>query len=777
MAPAILISLSFCAGIAWLQTRGMLPPLPPYLLASSLCLPLTVFVWRRHPRLARVFLCLGCIAAGLAWSGWRAQIRLADRLPAALEGRDLVVEGVIAALPRLTERAISFPFAVTRAQPGVPSQLQLSIYGGDRFLPHPGERWRFVVRLKRPHGTFNPHGSDYEAWLIAQGIGANGYVRARPFPLRLAAKSLSLGSQVERIREAVRERFVAVLPDSRWQALLVALAVGDQRGVPSDQWRLFARTGVVHLVSISGIHVVIWAVLVGTLVSWGWRRVPALALRLPAQQAGALLGVLASAAYCALAGWGVPAQRSLLMLAVAAAGRFGWRALGPSCSLALALFAVLLWDPWAVTGKGFWLSFGAVALLVCAGGGRLIRESVLMAWLRAQWAMLLGMLPALLALTGQVSLVAPLANALAIPVVTVIVLPLALGFSFLPWPPLAQLAAHILGWLAVALEWLAQPQWAVWQPPAPPIPLLLASGLAAVWLLLPRGIPGKPAAWALILPLALWPAPRPSPGRFELTLLDVGQGLAAHIRTASHDLMFDSGPSYGSGNDAGQTILVPYLRGEGAMPLDLLVVSHFDSDHSGGARSVIDAIGVRRLLGSINEGSGLMSLSKRGVERCRRGDSWTWDGVRFEILNPGVGAVIGKKGNASSCVMRVSVSGGSVLLAADIDLVAEAELISASVLHPTTVVVAPHHGSHSSSGQGFVAALMPRWVLYSVGYRNRFGHPHAEVIARYAAVGAEELRSDRDGAVRFDVGPRVGLRWRWRDEAKRYWLSGSSDTR
>lgn len=770
MPPVIPASLSLCLAIAWLQSRAVLPPLWPALLALGLAAPLALLAWCRRRALALALLAIACAAAGVTWTGWRAQARLADRLSPGLEGRDLVIEGRVDGLQNRSERSTSFLFAVDRAPPGVPTRVLLAAYpqaGAARLSLRPGERWRLTLRMKRPYGTRNPYGSDFEAWAIAQGVGASGYVRTKPPAQLLDRNAAGLGDRVDRLRESIRARICAELPDSRWQALLVALAVGDQRAVPQDQWRLFARTGITHLVSISGLHVVIWTIVVGALTAALWRHVPALALRVPAQQAGVLSGVLASTIYCALAGWGVPALRSLLMLATAAAARFGWRALSPASSLALALLVVLILDPWAVLSKGFWLSFGAVALLLCAGLGH--RDSALAGWLRAQWAMLIGMLPALLALTGQVSLVAPIANAVAIPVVTMIVQPLVLGFVLLPWPPLLHLASGALDLLARMLEAIAAPQWAVWQPPAPPVPLLFAAGLGALWLLLPARIPGKLAAWVLLMPIALWPTGRPAFSHFELTLLDVGQGLAVHVRTRQHDLLFDAGPAYGSGADAGQRILVPYLRGVGAMPLDLLLISHDDSDHSGGAKSVVDAIGARRLLGSVEAGDARHALGGLSVERCRRGDSWLWDGVRFEILNPAAGVALTRNGNTSACVLRVSNASGAILLAADADLKAEADMIAAGALARATVLVAPHHGSRSSSSEAFVAGVSPRWVLYSAGYRNRFGHPHPDVLERYSRSGALALRTDRDGALLFAFGSEVRLVARWRESGKRYW--------
>jgi len=444
----------------------------------------------------------------------------------------------------------------------------------------------------------------------------------------------------------------------------------------------------------------------------------------------------------------------------------GSRQIGASSALATALFLVLLHDPWAVFGRGFWLSFGAVALLLYAAGRR--RESSWRGWLRAQSAVGIGLMPPLVALTGQVSLVAPLANAVAIPCVTFAVLPLSLLFALTGWAPLAQVAAFVFAPLAAFLDVLASPQWAVWQQAAPPAFPVAGALLGALMLLMPRGVPVRLLGVALILPIVLWHPARPVMGSFELTLLDVGQGLAVHVRTADHDLLFDTGPSYGRQSDAGQRIIVPYLRGEGVKRLDGLVVSHQDSDHSGGAVSVLTGIGVEWLMGALPDASGLrrMPVTQR---KCRRGDAWNWDGVRFEILNPAPDAVVTRDGNTTSCVMRVAAAGTSVLLTADIPQKSERELVAAGLLHHETVVIAPHHGSRTSSSADFIAATSPDIVLVPVGYRSRFGHPHPEVVARYRDAGVEILRSDRDGAIRLSVDA-DGRHWmRWREVARRYW--------
>jgi competence protein ComEC len=457
------------------------------------------------------------------------------------------------------------------------------------------------------------------------------------------------------------------------------------------------------------------------------------------------------------------------MLGVVAWAIVTSRQVAASSSLALALLLVLLWDPWAVFGRGFWLSFGAVALLLYAAGAKR-GEAAWRGWFRAQWAVGIGLMPPLVALTGQVSLVPPLANAVAIPCVTFLVLPLVLLFALTGFAPLAQLADMIFAWLARLLDLLAAPGWAVWQQAEPPMALSVAALLGAICLLLPRGVPGRMAGLVLILPLVFWQAPRPPEGGFDLTLLDVGQGLAAHVRTARHDLLFDTGPSYGQQSDAGQRIIVPYLRGEGIRRLGGLIVSHQDSDHSGGAQSVLADVGSQWLMGALPDNSPLRRIAVTQRD-CRRGDAWDWDGVRFEVLHPAAAAAITRDGNATSCVVRVSAGGVSVLLTADIPVKAEQSLLAAGLLRHETVVIAPHHGSHSSSSEAFIAATSPQQVLIPVGYRSRFGHPHADVLERYRAAGAEILRSDRDGAIRLQVRPHQTTWIRWREAARRYWHS------
>jgi competence protein ComEC len=474
----------------------------------------------------------------------------------------------------------------------------------------------------------------------------------------------------------------------------------------------------------------------------------------PAQKAAAVAGFAGAFAYALLAGFGVPAQRTLYMLGVVLLALLSGRALATPHVLGAALLLVLLLDPWAVLAAGFWLSFGAVALLFYIGNGRLGRPHWLADWLRAQWAMTLGLLPLLLALFQQFSLVSPFANALAIPVVSLLVTPLAL-LGCLPGFGWALGIAHwLLEPLLAFLGWLAAMPGAVWQQQAPPawaVPLAL---LGAAWLFLPRGFPARWLGLVLFLPLFLVVPERPAPGEMHLAVLDVGQGQAVHVQTATHDLLFDAGPDLGGALDAGSRIVVPYLRAAGVQQLDMLIVSHADRDHAGGADSVLAALPV--------------AIEQR---RCIDGADWEWDGVRFRVLHPVATDYEDRRpSNALSCVLKVEAAQGSALIPGDIEGKAEAEFLARhGAVARATVLVAPHHGGRKTSPPEFIAAVGAREVVFPVGYRNRFGHPWPEVVARYESAGARIHRTDRDGAVTVKVGSGGTAIHHEREARRRYW--------
>jgi len=735
--------------------------------------PLALLAWRY-----RVLIIPVAGAAGFFWAAACAQWRMADWLPSELEGRDLAIVGVVSSLPAIADRSVRFEFDVEWAdgEARVPKQVLLAWYRGaspeedapamPAAMVHPGERWAFTVRLRRPHGLVNPHGFDYAAWLLERGIGGTGYVRTRAEPRRVGARNSPL-DLIERTREAVRDRFNAVLGATPAAGILAALAVGDQRAISREEWQLFNRTGVTHLMSISGLHVTLISGLAAWLVASGWRRVPPLALRLPARKAAALAAIVAALGYTLLAGFGVPAQRTFWMVTVVAAALWCGRISSPWRTLALALAAIVLMDPWAPLSPGLWLSFGAVLLIFYAAVGWTELGSKPAQWARIQWAITVGLAPAALLLFGQLSVAGPLANAVAIPLVSVVITPLALIAAVVPVDALLELCALLVQWLLEFLEWCASLPGALWQQHVPPLWTVIAALAGAVWLLAPRGIPWRASGLALMAPAFCIALPAPAAGEAWITTFDVGQGLAVLVRTANHALLYDAGPAFGAESDSGSRVVVPALRGQGVARLDLVVLSHEDNDHIGGALSVMESFEVDALASSLAGNHPLNGLAPH-ARRCAADERWEWDGVRFELLHPSKATTAARRNNLS-CVLRVVAGSQAVLLTGDIERAAEAEMVGERRALRSEVLLVPHHGSRTSSTAEFIAAVAPSWAIVPVGYRSRFGHPNAEVLERYRSAGVRLLRTDMDGAVAVSIGPALTLETE-RHRRGRYWL-------
>ncbi len=755
-----LAALAFALGAATLQLQAGLPAWPWFLL-FPLCCAAIYF----KPGFAPVF----TFIIGFLWAAAMAHVRMADWLALELEGRDLDVIGVVSSLPAVSERAVRFELEVESAEHRLPRKVLLAWYRtpwaeeGPALLKesvHPGERWLFTVRLRRPHGHVNPHGFDYEAWLLERGVGATGYVRQRGTQRKLGSRN-GLFDRVERTREAVRDRFAAELGATPAAGILAALAVGDQRAISAEEWRLFNRTGVTHLMSISGLHVTLVSGLAAWLAAFGWRRVPGAALRLPARKAAAVAAITAALGYTLLAGFAVPAQRTFWMVSVVAAALWCGRIASPSRTLALALAVVVAADPWAPLAPGLWLSFGAVALIFYVAS----KQSWIVQWGRMQWAITIGLAPAALLLFGQVSVAGPLANAVAIPVVSVVVTPLVLIAVVLPIEAILQIAAWLVEWLLRFLEWCAALPGALWQQHVPSFfAALLALGGAA-WILAPRGVPWRMSGLALMAPAFALPPPAPAAGEAWITALDVGQGLAVVVRTASRSLLYDAGPAYGAEADSGGRIVVPLLRGAGISELDLVVLSHEDADHLGGALTVLETFAVHSLASSLPRAHALQALAA-APGRCAAGMRWDWDGVRFEFLHPPPGWESARRNN-QSCVLRIEAGGASMLLTGDIERGAERALAEQAV--GSDVLLVPHHGSRTSSSEEFIAAVAPLWAVVPAGYRNRFGHPAREVLERYERARVHILRTDLDGAVTVLLKKELLEVSAERARAPRYW--------
>ncbi len=763
---------SFLVGILVLQVLVELPnrswtlALPGVLLALAFVPRLRLLAWG---------------VAGFLWALLLAPSAMG--LPEELEGAELWVEGWIASIPDSGWRNTRFEFAVDRAtREGQPvplagQRLRLAWWSDGKAGDHAaaeysalrvGDRWGFAVRLKRPHGLLNPGGFDYERYLYARGIVATGTIHARP-PPRLLVRAERY--PLDRYRQRVADSFERRLPGNPYVGILIALAVGEEGGITSWQWDVFNRTGVGHLMSISGSHIGLIAGLAFAL-AWGiWSRVPAWALRWPAGRAAALAALLGAGGYTLLSGLSVPAQRSFLMVMVGMVALILERPAAPGRILALALLVVLIFDPGAPLRVGFWLSFGAVATILYSVSGRWRERRVFGQTVSLQLNITLAMLPPTLVFFQQFPLLSPLANLIAIPWVGCTVLPLSLLAAVLePLGAAAQalpleLAALTMDGLWRILVWLDRLPGMVLYRPAPPLWTLAFALPGMVLLLAPRGLPGCWLGLPLCLPLLWPPASAPAPGGFWFTLLDAGQGLAAVVRTQHHVLVYDTGPKLGTTLDAGRAVLVPFLRQQGAIHVDTLIVSHADSQHTGGVRSLRELMPVKRILTSAPE---LTPID--GAKACRAGQGWEWDGVRFQILHPPGSS---SSDDDASCVLKVEGVVGRVLLPGDIETVAETTLAATygSGL-AAEILVAPHHGHRNLSTPAFLNAVQPRYMLFSTGYRNRFGYPRPETVARYQATGATLLDASAEGAITFRLEPGRTLEpERYRRAYRHYWTA------
>ena len=724
----------------------LLPVLPPWpLLLCALAVGLAG--WWRGGRMRLA----GVLACGFAVAGLHAAHALSLQLPA--DGRfDARVSGRVAGLPDHQDRRTGFLFRIDEGRAGGQDLggrlVRLSWYDGFDGAPtgrdqlRAGQRWEFELRLRAPGGLRNPGGHDSEKHALARRLAATGYVREPA-----AARPLGPPRGVQAWRESMAARMEAALgpPGVHY---VRALALGDTRGLGDGDWHVLRATGLTHLIAISGFHVGLVAGFFAVLARLAWWMSPSLGRWVPAPVAAAVVALAGAGLYAAAAGFALPTVRTVLMIGVVAALRIARRRTGAFDTLALAAIAILLVDPLAVLGAGFWLSFLGVAWLVWClprAGRRPVRDL-----LQAQWVASVGLLPLTVVLFNQASLAGPLANLVAIPWWTLVVVPLSLLGT-----GLEVLAAGSGAWAWRAADWCfgiswplfewaaASPLALVWLPEPPwfAVPLALAG---AFWMLLPRGVPGRGLALLLWLPL-LWPDRKlPEAGGLDLHLLDVGQGLAVVVRTAGHVLLYDTGPAVPEGFDAGERVVLPALRALGVRGLDRVVVSHGHGDHAGGLPAVLLGMPATRV--DAPEGSGIAE-----ARPCHAGDAWEWDGVRFDYLHPG--PHFPYLGNDASCVLRIRGAHGTVLLPGDIGEVIEGRVagaVAGSGTGPAAadVVVVPHHGSTSSSSPAFVAATGARHALVSVGHGNRFGHPRAEVVERWRDAGARVDSTAQGGALR-----------------------------
>jgi len=804
----VVIVLGVVLGAWALQQQASLPHALPLTLAWCVLLALNVgarWYLRRHglwiskyPRLItaskRGYWFVIAALFGFTWASVLATYRLADALPSAWEQKNITLIGVVASLPEYTEHGQRFVFDVEQVltpQAQVPKRISLSIYP-----PYPsrtattksvestpqasvGERWQWTVRLKRPHGVINPHGFDFEAWALSERIRATGAVRLKSDMRKLSTRVNHPRYWVDYARAKVASRITDVLADKPYAGVIRALVIGDDSQISRADWDIYMRTGTNHLMSISGLHITMLSGLVFALTYWLWRRYTRLLLRLPARKAAAVAGMIAALLYAALAGFSIPTQRTLYMLMTVTVMLWLDRPINMPKMLAIALLVVVVMDPWAVNAAGFWLSFGAVAVIAYAMGGRIGRPHWLMEAVKVQWVVTLGLLPLLVAMFGQFSLISPIANAFAIPVISFLVVPAAILGSLLPIDLSLQLSHAILSVTMAGLNWLSAMPLATWQQAAPSIWTLLLAMFGVIWWLLPRGVPMRWLGTVCMLPLFSPHANGLHAGDLRVTVLDVGQGLSVFVQTAQHTMLYDAGTRYDAQSDAGMRIVIPFLRAEGVGKLSGVALSHDDLDHSGGVASVVGQVPTAWLLSSLSPQASLLqqppfdTWPQQKKITCHAGQHWQWDQVRFEVLYPNIEQLqnITLKDNDKSCVIKITSRYGAVLLTGDIERGAESALIeSAAERLNSDVLIVPHHGSKTSSTPAFIEAVGAQHVVMTNGYLNRFGHPKPVIEQRYLNHDAHIYRSDHDGAVQFAFQANQPMTVTpWRKVFPRYW--------
>ncbi|MEE9396864.1 MAG: DNA internalization-related competence protein ComEC/Rec2 [Methylococcales bacterium] len=718
---------------------------------------------------------VGLCLLGFVWAAFIASLTLSESFPNEWNGQDILVTGTVASIPQKSDRAVRFEFKIktvnTPAGPVIPSLVRLTWYDGTAASSlKAGQAWTLTIRLKQPRGSLNPGGFDYEKWLFAQGIRATGYVRNTTENQLMAESRWSLDA----FRQRLNDRLNIALASSPLSGIVSALTIGNRGNISAKQWDVFRRTSTSHLVAISGLHIGLIAGLVYFLTQWFWAFTGW--LRWSPPRVAATLSLLAALVYAGLAGFSIPTQRALIMVAVTMGGVILQRRIDPWRLLAIAMFLVVVIDPIAVVQSGFWLSFGAVALIVFSLAGRIGRPGYWIGSVKVQIILSLGMAPILAYYIQQISLVAPLANLVAVPIFSFLIVPLCLlGVLLLdPIPTIANGILHIadiaLQGIWIFLGWLSTVSFSQWDFTQPSLPALSLAMAGVLLLCAPRGIPARWAGLVLLIPLIIPKQDHLGEREILLTLLDVGQGLAVVVTTRRHTLVFDTGAKFSDKFDMGSAVVLPFLKSRGIKKIDILVISHGDNDHIGGANSLRQYFSVDSVLTSAPE-----QLPWDNVTRCDANQNWQWDGVEFSIISPSHPGYSGE--NDNSCVLKITAGENAILLTGDIEKPAENDLVKKyGKTLKSDILVVPHHGSATSSTESLLESVQPRFALFPTGFYNRFGFPNEAVVERYRQIGATVLQTGKMGAIQFKIGVDgiVGFDL-YRLSHRRYWHAGNDD--
>jgi len=808
--------ISVCVGVFSVAFLPFLGSLLLYLtLTASLYGILLVFsdlLLVRKPYPQKIGAVLICFILGQLWGVANGQKLLASQLSHKWDKKQFIVVGDIVGLVDTQAHRSRFQLEVSSILPAQLNsatsshnhlrlnKLLLSWYGDQQGIPllKAGDSWQFVVKLRRPRGLLNPGGFDYEAWLIENGFSATGYI-VRSSLNQPAIKSLCLfGCQfrrtISRVRDQLRTAIYNTELSPRNQAFITALTVGD-KGNLRHWWDDLTRFGIVHLMVISGLHIGLMAgfgfwfgsLLLRLLVAFcGWLPAGFNSFRL-IHYTPAFCALFFATVYSLLAGFSLPTQRALIVVLLVMLAKVFYRRLAPHIIFIWSLFLIAIFQPLAVIGASFWLSFSAVAVLLMFFSPRVFVSSVSYRMFSGQWILFIGMAGPLMLFIGKISWLGLLINLIAVPVISLVTVPLCLlaGMVFLIAPSLSsvlwQLAGYSTSSLWFILNWLPDNWGFLWFSIPQSGLLLLSLCVAFFYFVLPRGLWGR---YLLLLPLVLLllhHKPRPP---LRLTVLDVGQGLAVIIETQSKSVVYDTGPAYSEQFNSGSAVIAPYLRARGIKAVDKLVVSHGDMDHSGGINGLVSAYTIKETLlapGYFREVN-KTPQPVMNIKSCENSKRWAWsfdnplvgskEWIYFDVLMPVLGTPeeLIPDDNNSSCVLLIRWGDQHILLAGDIEKSAESSFLRHYQLEPITVLVAPHHGSKTSSSQPFISSLKPQHVVFSAGYRHYFGHPHKSVVARYTAAGAQLWNTADNGGIVFEWDETMALNvTTTRGSAHNYW--------
>lgn len=761
----VFFSLAFLAGSCILQFFAILPSNAYGIVTLTLAIGI-LYTLQDPYRLI-----LMGVLLGFTWSIWYANTIATDSFPQQWEAKKIWVRGTIINLPRVSPQKTSFLLRTQIIQAGACQQhASVVIRLAWQYPPttlQVGQEWWLPISVKKIHSNFNPGGFDYESWAFQNSIKLSGYVI-----LKDQARLLSTARCAylfARLRQQIEERVQYNSPQSKTSPWLLALIVGERNNLAPVEWEVLRRTGTNHLMAIAGLHIGLMAGFVYAFINRCWRQFPRWLLCIPAHIAAACGSLIIALSYSALAGFSIPTQRAATMILIFLLAIISRRLIPSWYSWSFALLLVLILNPLNVLSSSFWLSFMTIALILYGIQGRLGSHRW-EHWLKPQWVISLGLLPLSIWIFRDYSLVSFIANVIAIPWVGLIILPLcaiSLVLIFL-CPLLAKftllLADKSLSILWLILTWFSHWSWASWQQPNLPIGYLLAAMVGILLLLLPRGFPGKFLGVFWLLPLLTYKPPVPQWGEIQFSLLDVGQGLSAVVQTKNHVLVFDTGAKWNVNQDMGQAVILPFLQSQGIHKLDKLVISHADLDHRGGAQSILERLPVGQIITSVP-----LLFAQHKVDYCLAGMHWQWDGVNFLFLNPSIEQL--NRGNNSSCVLRIATGKNSILLPGDIELEAEKNLLNTMKNDlPSTIIVAPHHGSKTSALKEFIGEVQPTYVLYSIGYLNRYHFPHQEVLKTYNDFGVIAYDTVSAGTIQFTINQQdLPLPRLYRRTHQKYW--------